>query len=104
MHQMQVIVVPSNQVFTNSFATFDTLIESINQMRCRIMELDPGPIENDDASNSHDPENCDTSTMCYDLVPSYLVPSDHVISAFQQGHQAFPLVKLKDNFTNFCPW
>jgi hypothetical protein len=27
-----------------------------------------------------------------------------VISAFQQGHQAFPLVKLKDNFTNFCPW
>jgi hypothetical protein len=31
----------------------------------RIMELDPGPIENDDASNSSDPENCDTDTMCY---------------------------------------
>jgi hypothetical protein len=29
------------------------------------MELDPGPIENDDASNSSDPENCDTDTMCY---------------------------------------
>ncbi len=33
MRQTQVIVVPSNQVFTNSFATFDTLIESINQAR-----------------------------------------------------------------------
>jgi hypothetical protein len=33
LRQTQVIVVPSNQVFTNSFATFDTLIESINQAR-----------------------------------------------------------------------
>ena len=65
-----------------------------------IMELDPGPMENDNDSDSGDPENCSTGTMCYDLVPSYLVPSDHMISAFQQGHQAFPLVKLKDNFTN----
>jgi hypothetical protein len=61
----------------------------------RIMELDPGPMENDDTSDS-----CGTGTMCCDLVPSYLVPSDHLISAFQQGHQAFPLVKLKDNFTD----
>jgi hypothetical protein len=34
------------------------------------------------------------------LVPSHLVPPNHLISAFQQGHQAFPLVKLKDNFTS----
>jgi hypothetical protein len=72
------------------------------------MELDPGPTENNDDFNSGDPKNCGTSTMCYDLVPSYLVPSDHMISAFQEGHQAFPLVKLKDNFSNalghaYCP-
>ena len=66
-----------------------------------MMELDPGPMGNDDDFD-RGPENCGTSTMCYDLAlaPSYLVPSDHVISAFQQGHQAFPLVKLKDNLTN----
>ena len=38
--------------------------------------------------------------MCYDLVPSYLVLSDHVMSAFQQEHQAFPLIKLKDTVSN----
>jgi hypothetical protein len=65
-----------------------------------IMELDPGPMANNNHSKSKDPEDCDTGTMCYDLVPSYLVPSDHVISAFQQGHQAFPLVKLKDSVNN----
>jgi hypothetical protein len=52
-----------------------------------IMELDPGPMENDDDSSSNDPNNGSTGTMCYDLVPSYLVLSDHVISALQQGHQ-----------------
>jgi hypothetical protein len=58
-------------------------------------------MENDhDDSNSGNPKNCGTSTICYDLVPSYLVPSDHVISAFQQQHQAFPLVMLKVNGTN----
>ena len=31
--ETQVIVVPSNEVFTQSFATFNTLIESINQAR-----------------------------------------------------------------------
>jgi hypothetical protein len=66
----------------------------------RIMELGAGPMENDASFNTSDPENCGTGTICYDLVPSYLVPSDHLISAFQQGHQAFPLVKLKDNLTN----
>jgi hypothetical protein len=64
------------------------------------MESDPGPIEDDNIFNSGDPENCGTGTVCYDLVPSQLVPSDHLISAFQQGHQPFPLVKLKDNFTS----
>jgi hypothetical protein len=49
------------------------------------MELDPCPIENDDASNSSELVNSGTGTMCDDLVPSYLVPSDHMISAFQQG-------------------
>jgi hypothetical protein len=64
------------------------------------MEMDPSHVENDNDSDSGDPENCGTGTMCYDLVPPYLVPSEHMISAFQQGHQAFPLVKLKANFTN----
>jgi hypothetical protein len=64
------------------------------------MELDLGPMANDNHSNSNDPESCDTSTMCYDLVPSNLVPSDHMISTFQQRHQAFPLVKLKDSVSN----
>jgi hypothetical protein len=38
----------------------------------KIMELDPGQMENDDDSDSSDPENC-TGTMCYDIVPSYLL-------------------------------
>jgi hypothetical protein len=67
----------------------------------RIMELDPGPMEDDNNFDSGDPESHGTSTMCYDLVPSQLVLSDHLISAFQQGYQAFPLVKLKDNFTTY---
>jgi hypothetical protein len=58
--------------------------------------LYPGPIEDDNGFNSY-PEDCPSSTMCYDLVSSQLVLSDHSISAFQQGHQAFPLVKLKDD-------
>ncbi len=65
-----------------------------------IMELEWGPMANDNHSNSNDHEKCDNSTMCYDLVPSYLVPSDHVISAFQHKHQAFLLVKLKDSIKN----
>jgi hypothetical protein len=65
------------------------------------MELDPGPIEDDDASDSGDPENCGTGTMCYDLIPSYIVPSNHVISTLvPSGTSTFALVKLKDNFTN----
>jgi hypothetical protein len=63
------------------------------------MGLDPGPIPND-CMNGDDPKKCKPGTMCYDLVPSQLVTSNHVISEFQQGHQAFPLVKLKDNYGN----
>jgi hypothetical protein len=50
-----------------------------------IMELNPGPMPTDHF-NKEDPKNCDTGTICYDLVPSPLVASDHMISAFQQGH------------------
>jgi hypothetical protein len=31
----------------------------------------------------------------YELVPQLPVMSNHIISALQQGHQAFPLVKAK---------
>jgi hypothetical protein len=65
-----------------------------------IMELDPGPMAKDDHSNRDNPENCDTSTICYDLVASSLVPSDHMVSTFQQGHQAFPLVRLNNSVSN----
>jgi hypothetical protein len=77
-----------------------------------IMELDPGPIEDNNSFDSGDPENCGTSTMHYDLVPSQLVLSDQLVPAFQQGHQAFFIVELKDKSTvlmatptiAFCPW
>jgi hypothetical protein len=36
------------------------------------MELDPGPMANDNHSKSKNHDNCDPSTMCYDLVPSSL--------------------------------
>jgi hypothetical protein len=69
-----------------------------------IKELDPGPIEDDDGFDSGDPENCANGTTCYDLVPSQLFLSDHSISAFQQRHQEFPLVKLKDDtYHSFSP-
>jgi hypothetical protein len=67
-------------------------------------DLDPSPIRDHDSFDSGDPENSATGTMCYDLVSSQLVPSDHLISAFQQGHQEFPLVKLKDDtYHSFLP-
>jgi hypothetical protein len=79
----------------------------------RIMELDPGSIEGDDSFDNGDPETCATGTMCYDLVSLQLVLSDHLILAFQQGHQAFPpllssrivspvLLAIPTN--PFCPW
>jgi hypothetical protein len=44
-----------------------------------IMELDPGPIEDDDGCDSCDPENCASGKFCYDIVSSLLVLSDHLI-------------------------
>jgi hypothetical protein len=55
-------------------------------------------MEDDNSFHSGDREDCATSTMCYNLLSSQLVLPDNLISAFQQGHQAFPLVNLKDNF------
>jgi hypothetical protein len=64
-------------------------------------ELDPGPMANNDHSNRDDVESCDTGTMmCNDLVSSYLVLSEHMISAFQKVYQACPLVKLYDSVSN----
>jgi hypothetical protein len=64
--------------------------------------VDPGPIEDDNCFDNGDPENCGTGTVCYDLVPSQLVLSDHSISAFQQGHQAFPLVNSLATRMELC--
>jgi hypothetical protein len=42
--------------------------------------------------------------MCCDLVSLQLIPSDYLILAFQQGHQALPLVKFKDDtYHSFSP-
>jgi hypothetical protein len=60
----------------------------------RLKELDPGP-------NTHDGMHVENimehgpSSIHYELVPPLPVTSKHVISAFQGGHQAFPLVKGK---------
>jgi hypothetical protein len=67
------------------------------------MELDPGSIPND-SINGDDPKKCKPSTICYDLVTSLLVMSNHVISAFQQRQQVFSLVNLKDNYGNAASW
>jgi hypothetical protein len=69
-----------------------------------IMEMDPGPMENNDDSNGDNLKICDTGTICYDLIPSSLVPSDHMISTFQQGHQTFPVTSLAMTTIPFCPW
>jgi hypothetical protein len=46
--------------------------------------------------NAHDGIQIDgPSHIHYELVPPLPVASNHVISAIQQGHQAFPLVKVK---------
>ena len=59
-----------------------------------LKELDPGPDIHDgihiDDIMEHGP-----SPIHYELVPLLPVTSNHIISAFQQGHQAFPLVNLK---------
>jgi hypothetical protein len=40
------------------------------------------------------------SPIHYELVPSLPVMSNYIISAFQQGHQAFLLVKVKTSNGN----
>jgi hypothetical protein len=40
------------------------------------------------------------SHIHYELVPLPPVASNHIIFAFQQGHQAFPLVKVKTTNDN----
>jgi hypothetical protein len=59
-----------------------------------LKELDPGPYTHDgihiDDIMEHGP-----SPIHYELLPLLPVTSNHVISAFQQGHQPFPLVKIK---------
>ena len=59
-----------------------------------LKELDPGPSTHDgihvDGIMEHGP-----SHIHYVLVPLPPVVSNHIISAFQQGHQAFPIVKVK---------
>ncbi len=54
-----------------------------------LKELDPDPSTHDGIME-HGP-----SHIQYQLVPLLPVTSNHIISAFQQGHQAFPLVKVK---------
>ncbi len=55
-----------------------------------LKKLDPGPYTHDgihvDGIMEHGP-----SHIHYELVPPLPVTSNHIISAFQQGHQAFPL-------------
>jgi hypothetical protein len=62
-----------------------------------LKELDPDPSTYDGMTiMEHGP-----SHIHYELVPPLPAMSNHVISAFQQGHQAFPpLVKVKTTNDN----
>jgi hypothetical protein len=59
-----------------------------------LKELDPDTYTHDgihiDDIMEHGP-----SPIHYELVPLLPVAYNHIISAFQGGHQAFPLVKVK---------
>jgi hypothetical protein len=55
-----------------------------------LKELDPDPSSTHDGIMEYSP-----SHIHYELVPPPPVVSNHVITAFQWGHQAFPLVKVK---------
>jgi hypothetical protein len=59
-----------------------------------LKELDPDPSTHDGIM-----EHC-PSHIHYELVPLLPVTSNHIISAYQQGHQAFPLVKVKTTNDN----
>jgi hypothetical protein len=63
----------------------------------RLKELDPGPSTHD---GIHVDADQGTSHKHYPPVPPPPVVSNHIISAFQQGHQAFPLVKVKTTNDN----
>jgi hypothetical protein len=65
-----------------------------------LKELDPGPYTHDGIHIDDDIMEHGPSPIHYELVPLLPVMSNHVISAFQQGHQAIPLFKLKDNDSN----
>jgi hypothetical protein len=60
----------------------------------RLKELDHDPSTHDGTM-----EHC-PSHIHYELVPPLPVASNHIISAFQQGHQAFPLVIIKTTNDN----
>jgi hypothetical protein len=59
-----------------------------------LKEFDPDPSTHD-GMMEHGP-----SHIHYELVPLPPAASNHIISAFQQGHQAFPLVKVKTTNDN----
>jgi hypothetical protein len=60
-----------------------------------LKELDSGPSSHDSIHDGDIMEQAQ-SHIHYELVPLLPVASNHIISAFQQGHQAFsPLVKVK---------
>jgi hypothetical protein len=66
-----------------------------------LKELDPGPYTHDGIHVADIMEH-GPSPIHYKLVPPLPVTSNHIISAFQQGHQAFPLVKVQTTKGNTC--
>jgi hypothetical protein len=66
-----------------------------------LKEFDPGVYTHDgihvDGIMEHGP-----SPIHYELLPLAPVMSNHVISAFQQGHQAFPLVNSFSTALELC--
>jgi hypothetical protein len=99
---------------TNPLSFEDLLIvghsdKTIQIMRCGddgtgvdgLKELDPGP-------STHDGIHIDldhgTSHIHYAPVCLLPVMSNHVISAFQQGCQAFPVVKVRTTNDNSHLW
>jgi hypothetical protein len=59
-----------------------------------LKELNPGPYTHVGIHVDNIMEH-GQSHIQYELVPLLPVTSTHVVSAFQQGHQPFPLVKVK---------
>jgi hypothetical protein len=64
-----------------------------------LKELDPGCSSHDSIHDGDIMEQAQ-SNIHYELVPPPPVASNHIISAFQQGYQAFPLVKAKTSDVN----